>query len=93
MLRPFPPKCGISSPKNHPGSRPEAGQTQYRLEMGFDTGQHHAFGRVPRPGRAAVEKAVVPGLGDPCLPPGAGLTLLSCLQKGSKCFLCAVFYF
>lgn len=80
-------------PKKHSGSRPKAGQIQYRLEMGFDTGQHHAFGRLSWPGRAAAENVVVPGLGDPCLPPGAGLRLLRRLGKGSKCFLCTLFYF
>lgn len=93
MLHPFPPKCGISSRKNHSGSRPKAGQAQYSLEMGFDTGEHHAFGRVSWPGRAAAENAMVAGLGDPCLPPGADLMLLSRLEKGSKCFLCTLFYF
>lgn len=78
-------------PKNHFGSRPKAGQTQYRLEMGFDTRQHHAFGRESWPERTVVENAV--GLGDSCLLPGAGLTLLSHLEKGSKYFLCTLFYF
>lgn len=36
-------------PKNRSGSRPKAGQSQQKLETGFDTGQHPAVGRMNAP--------------------------------------------